>query len=246
MKKSQVDPDKWRKKFWYMMDREKIFCFDQQETSQQFSKKGIMTSLEPKLVKKALGEEILKDSAHFWILFVKYNKDKFNTGDASIDIDQKEKIRRQLVDNFFEYNQRPRSWTEKVQEKQEMLKKYLDDQLYLPDRITKHTMPRMLSNTPSHLHIKTEGSEIVSGREKESYSPCKNFEMEIQSHIDPTLQEIQQEEEIIFINETRRDKNDFTAGFLTQNTIDQGRNAEENQTFTNVTNLITFRKCESI
>ena len=28
MKKSQVDPDKWRKKFWFMMDREKIFNFD--------------------------------------------------------------------------------------------------------------------------------------------------------------------------------------------------------------------------
>ena len=70
MKKSQVDPEKWRKKFWFMMDREKIFCFDQQEGSQQFSKKGIITSLEPKLVKKALGEEILKESAHFWILFI--------------------------------------------------------------------------------------------------------------------------------------------------------------------------------
>ena len=125
-----------------------------------------------------------------------------------------------------------------------MLKKYLDDQLYLPDKITKHTMPRMLSHTPSHLHIKTDGSEIVSGQEKESYSPCKNFE--IQSQIDPTLQEIQQEEEIIFINETRREKNDLTAGFLPQDTFDQSRQVEENQVLSNVTNLMTFRKAESI
>ena len=87
-------------------------------------------------------------------------------------------------------------------------------------------MPRMLSHTPSHLHIKTEGSEIPSGQEKESYSPCKNFE--IQSQIDPTLQEIQQEEEIIFIKETRREKHDVTAGFLHQDTFDQSKLADEN------------------
>ena len=44
------------------------------------------------------------------------------------DIDQKEKVRRQIVDNFFEIDNPSK-------ENQEILKKYLDDMLYLPDII---------------------------------------------------------------------------------------------------------------
>ena len=80
------------------MDREKIFNFDAIEGSQIFAKKGIMTSLEPKLVKKGFGygAEILEESTKFWILFTFFNKHKV------CDIDHKEKVRRQIVDNFFE------------------------------------------------------------------------------------------------------------------------------------------------
>lgn len=49
------DPSKWRKKFKFLMDREKLFNFDAIEGSQIFAKKGIMTTLEPKVAKKGYG-----------------------------------------------------------------------------------------------------------------------------------------------------------------------------------------------
>jgi hypothetical protein len=42
-----VDPDKWRKKFKFLFDREKVLNFDAQESSYLFAKKGIITKLEP-------------------------------------------------------------------------------------------------------------------------------------------------------------------------------------------------------
>lgn len=90
------DPSKWRKKFKFLLDREKILNFDAIEGSQIFAKKGIMTTLEPKPLKKGFGQEILQESTKFWILFTYYNKHKV------VDIDCKEKVRRQIVDTFFE------------------------------------------------------------------------------------------------------------------------------------------------
>ena len=55
-----------------------------------------MTTLEPKPLKKGFGAEILSESTKFWILFTYYNKHKV------VDIDCKEKVRRQIVDTFFE------------------------------------------------------------------------------------------------------------------------------------------------
>lgn len=52
--------------------------------------------MEPKVL-KPLGNYILQESSSFWVLFCNYNKQKIDG-----DIDIKEKVRRQVVDNFFE------------------------------------------------------------------------------------------------------------------------------------------------
>tara|TARA_B110000285_G_C15012203_1_gene557070 strand:- start:122 stop:517 length:396 start_codon:yes stop_codon:yes gene_type:complete len=119
-----VDTEKWKKKFKFLLDREKILSFDSVEGSFIFSRKGIMTTLEPKVLKKGFGDQIMQENTKFWILFTNYNKQKV-TGS---DVDQKERVRRQIVDNFFEIDNPSK-------ENQEILKKYLDDILYLPDII---------------------------------------------------------------------------------------------------------------
>ena len=53
-----VDQDKWKKKFKFLFDREKLLNFDSQESKYLFSKKGIITKLEPVAVKQ-LGTEIM-------------------------------------------------------------------------------------------------------------------------------------------------------------------------------------------
>jgi len=83
-----VDPDKWRKKFKFLFDREKVLNFDAQESSYLFAKKGIITKLEPAATKQ-LGSEIMNESEHFWVLFTFYNKPKIEN-----DIDNREKVRR--------------------------------------------------------------------------------------------------------------------------------------------------------
>ena len=116
-KKQLIDPDKWRKKFRFLFDREKCLNFDLIDGSSIFAKKGIITTMEPK-VTKPLGTYVLEENANFWILFTFYNKSKIDG-----DIDLKEKVRRQIVDNFFE---NPCT-------QQAMLKKWLDNILYLPE-----------------------------------------------------------------------------------------------------------------
>jgi hypothetical protein len=100
-----------------------------------------MTSLEPKLVKKGFGfgAEILEESFKFWILFTYFNKHKV------CDIDQKEKVRRQIVDNFFECESPNKP-------AQEMLKKYLDNILYLPD-LARETVTQFEIIAPSLVEI---------------------------------------------------------------------------------------------
>lgn len=80
-KKQLVDPDKWRKKFRFLFDREKCINFDAQEGSHIFAKKGIITTLEPKSV-KPLGQFVLEELPTFWVLFVFYNRAKI---DGDID-----------------------------------------------------------------------------------------------------------------------------------------------------------------
>ena len=87
-KKQLIDPDKWRKKFRFLFDREKCLNFDLIDGSSIFAKKGIITTMEPK-VTKPLGTYVLEENANFWILFTFYNKSKIDG-----DIDLKEKVRR--------------------------------------------------------------------------------------------------------------------------------------------------------
>ena len=51
-----VDTEKWKKKYKFLLDREKILSFDSVEGSFIFSRKGIMTTLEPKVLKKGFGD----------------------------------------------------------------------------------------------------------------------------------------------------------------------------------------------
>jgi hypothetical protein len=81
-----------------------------------------MTLLEPKILKKNIGTWFLNENPKFWVLFTFYNKNKIEN-----DIDSKEKVRRQIVDIFFEYIE------DEFSENQKLLKKYLDNILYLPE-----------------------------------------------------------------------------------------------------------------
>ena len=95
-KKQLIDPDKWKKKFRFLFDREKCINFDATEGSHIFSKKGIVSTLEPKAL-KPLGVHVLEESSTFWVLFVNYIRSKIDCG----EIDNKERVRRQIVDIFF-------------------------------------------------------------------------------------------------------------------------------------------------
>lgn len=117
------DASRWRNKFKFLFDREKLLQFDQLESSQIFSRKGLISNLEPKPL-KPLGKTILDTNAHFWVLFSNYVKPKLDD-----NIDNREKIRRQIVDNFFNSNFDESS--------QVLLKKHLDDMLYLPDVLSR-------------------------------------------------------------------------------------------------------------
>lgn len=154
--------EKWKTKFKAFFDKEKVLDFDATPGSHIFSKKGIITNLEPKPI-KPLGNYILKESSSFWVLFCNYNKNKIDG-----DIDMKERVRRQIVDNFFEA-------TDKLNQ-QIQLKKWLDNLLYLPDIQNKQVV-----------------KESVDGNS--SATPYSKF---FQSAIKSNLKEIQQEEEIIF------------------------------------------------
>ena len=88
MKKNLLDIDKWRMKFKYLFDREKILQFDLNPETNLFSKKGVVTNLEPKAL-KPLGQHLLQTSGHFWVLFTNYVSVKVQNC-----IDNKEKVRR--------------------------------------------------------------------------------------------------------------------------------------------------------
>jgi len=159
-KKQLIDPDKWRKKFRFLFDREKVINFDEMEGSQIFLRKGIITNLEPKAI-KPLGNYVLSECANFWVLFVNFTKAKIDS-----DIDIKEKVRRQIVERFFETG---------LSKDQALLKKWLDNLLYLPD-------------------ITTVPAESV-------HSFASPYSRMQQSAIRSNLKEIQQEEEIIFFDQ---------------------------------------------
>ena len=173
-KKQLIDPDKWRKKFRFLFDREKCLNFDLTDGSHIFAKKGIVTNLEPKST-KALGKYVLEECANFWILFAYYNRSKIDG-----DIDQKEKVRRQVVDTFFE---NPAKHAQQV-----VLKKWLDNILYLPE-------------------ISTAACVAQAQAAKEDATPASatasHYSHMFQSHIGSNLREIQQEEEIIFFDDVK-------------------------------------------
>lgn len=168
VRKVQIDPDKWKKKFKYLFDREKILCFDNQNSSNLFQRKGVITLLEPRPLSQ-LGQDILMENHHFWVLFTYYNKTKIE-----FDIDNREKVRRQVVDNLFEDK-----WHIEDNQKQEILKEWLDNMLYLPDLTTK---PK--ERTPDC----NKFIDVEMTSEQQS---------KLQSTIPQHLREIQQEGEII-------------------------------------------------
>jgi hypothetical protein len=73
-------------------------------------------------LKKNIGSWLINENPKFWVLFTFYNKNKIEN-----DIDSKEKVRRQIVDIYFENIELSFS------ENQKLLKKYLDNLLYLPE-----------------------------------------------------------------------------------------------------------------
>ena len=77
-----------------------------------------MTQLELK-AKSEAGEWVLQQSPKFWVLFTNYVQPKI-----AACIDSREKLRRQIVEAFFETDNT---------HAQTFLKKHLDNLLYLPE-----------------------------------------------------------------------------------------------------------------
>lgn len=138
-------------------------------------------------------------SSKFWVLFANYVRGKLETC-----IDSKEKVRRQIVEYFFEEN-----LTSDDGKQQSFLKKHLDDLLYLPELndasaakdLTEQKKPKASANAlcnPFDL-------EPTSGVDDEDMAPAAQFGMiKRQERIECNLEEIQQEEEIIFIDDRWR------------------------------------------
>jgi hypothetical protein len=78
----------------------------------------------------------MNESEHFWVLFTFYNKPKIEN-----DIDNREKVRRQIVDNLFD-----KKFSDRDHQKQELLKTWLDNMLYLPD-LTVETYSQCFEST---------------------------------------------------------------------------------------------------
>ena len=97
---------------------QKCICFDLIEAANTFAKSGLVTSLDLK-PKSEAGEWLLSQCPKFWVLFANYVQPKI----ASC-IDSKEKVRRQIVEAFFETDN---------SHAQSFLKKHLDNMLYLPE-----------------------------------------------------------------------------------------------------------------
>ena len=66
--KNTHDPEKWKKKFVLVFNREKVIDFTGQGCQAPFEQKHI--TLKPKAINKQ-GEKILKGNAKFWIVYLK-------------------------------------------------------------------------------------------------------------------------------------------------------------------------------
>lgn len=90
-KKSMADPERWRNKFRFLFQREQVLSFagEGEKCSLIFNKRGLASSLEPKVLRQSVGAWLLNQSAVFWILFSEFNRQKIE-----IDIDAKERVRR--------------------------------------------------------------------------------------------------------------------------------------------------------
>lgn len=153
-KKSMADPERWRNKFRFLFQRERVLSFASDDTNKAliFNKRGLASTLEPKILRPVLGAWLLHHCAVFWILFAEFNRQKIE-----MDIDAKERVRRQIVDAFWnspgddesclshngvEDRGRPQQSQDNQEEilamgrrleSQRMLKLYLDRLLYLPE-----------------------------------------------------------------------------------------------------------------
>ena len=117
-KKQLVDTSRWKRKFKTLFDQQKCICFDLIEAANTFTKSGLVTQLELK-PKSEAGEWVLQQSPKFWVLFTNYVSPKI-----AACIDSREKLRRQIVEAFFEVDNT---------HAQTFLKKHLDNMLYLPE-----------------------------------------------------------------------------------------------------------------
>lgn len=151
-KKTMADPERWRNKFRFLFQRERILSFacDDANKSLIFNKRGLASTLEPKVLRPALGSWLLQHCATFWILFAEFNRQKIE-----FDIDAKERVRRQIVDAFWNCpaddesclshnvaedanagqegpTQQPTDRSRRL-ESQRLLKQHLDRLLYLPE-----------------------------------------------------------------------------------------------------------------
>lgn len=93
-----ADPERWRNKFRFLFQREQVLSFvgEAEKSTLIFNKRGLASSLEPRILRQNVGSWILSQSAVFWILFAEFNLQKIET-----DIDAKERVRRQIVDAFW-------------------------------------------------------------------------------------------------------------------------------------------------
>ena len=219
-----MDPERWRKKFRFLFQREQILSFAHEGQSEKiiqvFNRRGLASSLEPLILKPGLGAWLLNQSAVFWILFAQFNRQRIES-----DIDSKERVRRQIVDAFWNSSEdnieescrsnhvedvqvpeQDQLSKEKRIGSQRLLKAHLDRLLYLPE----------VGSGCEDKHQDVLNQTLVIERNDDQTTPKDHYEefkqisdypsphandFRIESEIAPNLQEIQQEEEIICMDE---------------------------------------------
>ncbi len=88
--KNTHDPEKWKKKFIMVFNRERVIDFTGGSNISPFDVKHLNVKL--KALNKQ-GERILKQSAKFWIVFLKLLPEKVVEA-------HKEELRHDLINNF--------------------------------------------------------------------------------------------------------------------------------------------------
>jgi ribosomal protein L16/L10AE len=88
--KSAHDPEKWKKKFILVFNREKIIDFSGGNNIFPFEVKHL--TVKPKAINK-IGEKMLKHNAKFWIIYVRMIPERI------VDA-HKEELRNELIQLF--------------------------------------------------------------------------------------------------------------------------------------------------